>query len=270
MIDCLDCFRSYRPTVSMNRILATFAGVLSSISLFVIYQTADPRWLIAGIVFWLAGLIFLYTTGWGDKERDWHALLLILTTSIGLVGLLSLIEWPPLIYFLILLAGVMIATLFRFETHIDARGLSYMQKPFRRMAMMLWVFDAYAFQTALFALVLFFPGIPFWVIVLIGAALFCYVSYMIWHLYLPAPVRSYGLWLALVGLLMSEIIWSVQLLPFGYAVSGFVVTWLWYLAQLLLRFHFTKQGILWKEQRWFLATNGILMILFFVFVFRWI
>lgn len=254
----------------MNKVLSIFAGAFSSVCLVAISRAVHPAWLVGEILVWLAGLVFLYTTAWKAEERNWHILLLIVTTAVGIVGLLSLIEWPPVIYFLILLGGIMIATLFRFDEHMDPRGLSYMQKPFRRMVMMLWVFDAYAFQTTLFALVLFFPNIPFWIVVLMGAGLLCYISYMIWYLYFPAPPASFSLWLILVGLLMSEIIWTVQLLPFGYAVTGFVVTWLWYLMQLFLRFHFSPQGIIWKQQRWFLLTNGALMVVFFTFVFRWI
>ena len=253
----------------MNRVIRILVGVLSSISLFFIYRFPNLLLLLIVLIVWLSGLVLIYLYMQRDSENKWEDLPSVITTSIALVALLSLVEWPPLIYFLIFLGGVVVALLFR-NGGADSDMLPYLKKPIRRMIMMLWVFDAYALQTTLFAIAIFFTDIPFWAIVLLGSLLFVYVSFMIWRLYFSVPIKSFFLWLLIVGLIVSELIWIVGLLPFGYAVSGFVVTWFWYILQLFVRFHFSKQGIVWKSQRWFVLTNAVLMVVFFIFIFRWI
>jgi hypothetical protein len=271
----------------MSRIIRISAGVLSAINLFFIYRFPDIALFLReeGIIkeefpiysfvplivlLWLGGIFLAYLYLYRDRENKWADLPCILTTGIALVALLGLAEWEPLIYFLILLGGFVISFLFQKDAQSTDTSLSFKKKPLRRMIMMLWVFDTYALVTALFAVAIFFTFIPFWVIVLLSGMLFMYTSFMIWRLYFFLPLRSFLLWLLLIGLIVSELVWTIELLPFGYAVSGFVVTWFWYLLQLFIRFHFGQQGILWKQQRWFLLTNILLMIVFFIFIFRWI
>jgi len=61
---------------------------------------------------------------------------------------------------------------------------------------------------------------------------------------------------------MVELAWAAQLLPFGYATVGALLTWIWYILQLLVRFHFSERGVDWKKQIPFLVGNIVLMILF--------
>jgi len=58
-------------------------------------------------------------------------------------------------------------------------------------------------------------------------------------------------------------------LPLGFFASGLFLTWFWYDLWLLTRFNLSKDGIIWKKQRFFVIINIILMIAFLAFVVRW-
>ncbi|MFH1286403.1 MAG: hypothetical protein ABII02_01480 [Candidatus Magasanikbacteria bacterium] len=251
------------------RIIAIGAGLLCSLCLFGFSFVQNKIWMAVFLGVLLIGLLFLYWIVVRVGMGGWYGLLSVVATAVAFTALISLLEWKIALVLLSMLSGIVIGFLFRWQG-IAMSGEIYEKKPFRRMIMMLWVFDAYALQTTLFAFMLFFTFLPFWLVVLLSAALFGWISGMVWQMYFDISLRLFLLWMLFIGLLMSEIVWVIALLPFGYAVSGLVSTWIWYVLQLLLRFHFTKQGILWKKQRIFLIANACLFFIFFLFVFRWI
>jgi hypothetical protein len=68
---------------------------------------------------------------------------------------------------------------------------------------------------------------------------------------------------------LSEMAYVVLLWPLGYFTSGLLLTWMWYIVWLMLRFFISEEGINWNRQRWFLLTNAILVGIFLSLLARW-
>jgi hypothetical protein len=183
--------------------------------------------------------------------------------------ILSLIEWQELNYLFILLIGIVVMVLFQ-SLFGEGNLMQIQQKPYRRIMTLLWSFDAYALVTALFAVGLFFLNIPFLLITVVAGVIFALISFMIWSMYFHLSFRQSSIWLFLVLFLMIQIVWTTHLLPFGYLVSGFFVTWIWCILQLLIRFHFSPKGVIWKRQFRFLSLNALLFAGLLVFFVRWV
>jgi len=104
----------------------------------------------------------------------------------------------------------------------------------------------------------------------LSAIIFSYISIMIWKQYFKAHPKHFTLWGLVLGLVMFELVWVIYLLPFGYLVLGFLVTWIWYVLQLFIRFHLTPQKIVWRKQRTFILANIAFYVILFFFIIRWI
>ena len=74
---------------------------------------------------------------------------------------------------------------------------------------------------------------------------------------------------SLLALTIGEMIYAVLLWPIGYLASGFLLTWCWYIGWLQLRYALTQQGVQWKRQAPFLILNGILLLIYLLFIVRW-
>lgn len=195
---------------------------------------------------------------------------LVVGLSLALAGLLSVEGWQMMRYAIAFGGGLMIGILFIAALFRDS-VMQPSQKMIRRVIMMYWVFVVYGILTTMFALSIFFQnGIPFWIVSVCGGAIAGYSAWMIWREYVELPFTRGLVWILLMGLITIEWMWMMYLLPFGYLVSGLLVVWPWYVIQLLIRFHFGRTGVLWERQRWFLATNTVLYILFIFFVVRWV
>lgn len=249
--------------------LPFFIGLTSSAFLWLLQ--AVPKWYIffPVLVVWLGFLFLAHKFVRPDLERAQQVLPLSIFTAISFVGLLTLVVGSFLYWFLIILVGLMMLLLYRYPL---GRGYipSVEQKPFRRMMMVLWVFDTYAITTTLFAIGLFFTTIPFWLVALVAGFVFGGSSFMIWRMYLQLTLHKNWFWVLLVAVVMFELVWVIHILPFGHFAAGFLVTWLWYLLQLLIRFHFSPRGVIWKKQAAFLISNVVIYLLILIFFVRWV
>lgn len=251
-------------------IMSIVAGAASASALFAMYQYPNIRVFMIAFLLWLLVIVGLENIHRRAKEHQCIVgLPLLLTTVISFTGLLSLLEWGSVIYFVIGLCAACMALLMYGDAAVAASPLAYNQKPFRRFVMTLWVVNAYAFATAIFAVGLFFQNVPFWSLLLLVGPFFAWVSYMVWKLYSPGSVRQYGFWMILIGVALGEIFWVLHILPYGYLASAFLAIWIWYIFALLIRFHNTPKGIIWRDQRWFIATNIVFFIAFLFFI-KWI
>lgn len=257
----------------MNQLIRKAVGVLfgmaSVVALFLMYRVQTRIMFVAAVVVWAACAVGIAIALRRVSREPIRHLPLIIATIFAASGLFSIIEEHIFRVLLAAGAGCSLALLLGWSVEA-APFIHTTHKPYRRMRMMLWVFDAYAIVVTLFALTVFFPHIPFWILHLSGAIVFAGASHMIWRMYASAPLPQAAIWMAVVGLLLSELIWVFSVLPFGYLVSGFLVTWIWYLMQILIRFHFTTRGIEWKRQGVFLGVNVILFITLLVWIVRWV
>ncbi len=251
----------------VQKATALCLGIVSSASLLIMYRYSSSKiifFVVLGILICL--LVAASYSFRRIAEVRGQVLPLLLMTVISCVGLATVMEWPLWRNFLSAFIGVAVTLLFGWSA-IDMKAAGH--KPFRRMKMMLWVFDVYAMVTTFFALGVFFPEVPVWVFHLTTGIVLSAVSYMIWRMYYEAGIRELALWLLIVAIIMIECTWAMDLLPFGYLVSGLLVTWVWYILQLLLRFHIGPLDVVWRKQRWFLATNAVLFAAT-MYLARWV
>lgn len=246
----------------IHRTAAFIVGGITLFSLFLIVRF--PSWIMLGTMFVLWMLVVAGVEYVLDRfiylRRDIPILSII--TMFAIIGLLLLAEWEPLRLFLMLIGTGIIALL---HAWVLPKGTytTHLEKSYRRMVMMLWVFNCYAIITLVFAVDLFFQGVPFWLLSIIAALVFAFVSYMVWRLYYAFDVHRAFIWMSCIGIIGVELMWVFSLLPFAYTVLGLFVTWIWYVAQLFFRFHFSGSGIMWRKQTLFLTTNVVIFILLF-------
>ncbi len=256
--------------LSLQNLTASLMAIISSAALLLIIKFPGRITFLIIILIWA---IFLFLGEWQLRriKRIKQSILPILFFTIfSFVSLVSVVEWKFLNWPFILLLGMSVFLLFQSIVEDNKSLLQIEQKPYRRIMVLIWSFDVYALITTVFALSLFFPRISFWMLTIAGGVIFGIASFMIWKMYFQLNLRRSLVWVFLISFLMIEFVWVMHLLPFGYFVLGFFTTWLWYILQLLLRFHFGPRGVIWKRQIWFLAGNLALFVLMMVFFVRWV
>ncbi|MBI4992584.1 MAG: hypothetical protein HZC26_00375 [Candidatus Magasanikbacteria bacterium] len=248
---------------------AVMGGVSGAVLFFLIKIENWWQFLIVLLV-WLAVLAVVGRYFNANKQRgSARDLALILASAAACVILLVLLEDSLWRNSMIVFAGLIMVFLFS-QLARRASGLSYEEKPYRRIRMMLWVFVAYAVLTLVYALGSFFPSVPFWLASLAGSAIVGAISLLIWQMYFAVSWRSLLLWSLIVALSVWEIIWAQNFLPFGYLALGAFTAWVWYIMQLFARFHLSQPGIIWRRQVYFLMTNLVLYVLMLWVFVRWI
>jgi hypothetical protein len=235
---------------------------------FSILRFSNPIFFLSSIVLWIAVVALLFRSRLSDSSMWWNFGLLILV-YIATLLLMSLTEWIPVTRVIILLAAVSIGSFVAIIESEHEETPVYIKKAFRRIFVMGWVFVCGAFLITTYAISVFFPNIPVWLLFLSVGVYTSIISYAVWRMYYPISIRRFSLWLLIMAVMNMEIFWAVHLLPFGYIVLGFIATWIWYMILLFIRFHMSVEGVRWKEQIRFLIGNGILFVLL-LFVIRWI
>jgi hypothetical protein len=249
-----------------QRGLALFVGISAVVSLYFVNRSLDIIGFLVPIFSYVAILIlfdiFLF-------KPDSSFIILHVITYISFVMLLTIISFDLIHYLLIILAGIT-STIFLLSKFDISKVVFYDQKPVRRFLGTTWAFNVYAFSTLSFGLILFFPNIYFWLVATLLSFFCSLASFFVWKMHLRFRFSQSLFWLFMVTFIMIEVIWVLHLLPFGYLLMGLIVTWLWYIMQLLIRFHLGPKGIIWSRQRWFLASNLVLIILLFIYFVRWV
>ncbi|PIR74562.1 MAG: hypothetical protein COU35_01630 [Candidatus Magasanikbacteria bacterium CG10_big_fil_rev_8_21_14_0_10_47_10] len=257
--------RKYQPYA-----LGIFIGTISLAALTVLERFSTAKVMLPVLFVWVC---IVASIAWIFQRADripkdvfWQSI----TTILCMTGLIIVVEVTQVRVFLSLLTAGILAILFGWYL-ISPPEISYSHKPLRRFAMMLWVFDVYALFTFIFALGAFFPSSILFIVLNIFSGFFiAAVTIMIWSEYFAAKVQSFFIWTVIVSIATMELMWVLHLLPFAYTVLGLLLVWIWYIIQLLVRFHFSTKGILWKSQIKFLIVNSILYIALLVFFVRWV
>lgn len=248
--------------------LSIVIGLVSALAVYLFFSLTAWWQLILVAILWLGVLVATDLYLKGVLEKKFVNLSLLVSTVVGFVGLSLVVELPAVRWLIILSAGLILGLIFSRTALIS--GLSHELKPLRRMVVMLWVGNLYSFSTMVFALAIFLDSWPIWLLSLILAIVFGVISVQIWYLYFAVPVKGFLLWALVVGLIFWEIIFIFSLLPLGYFASSALVVWLWYIAQLFVRFHLSTQGIVWRKQIAFLLTNLVLFFVALIFFVKWI
>ncbi len=235
---------------------------------FGILRFTTPLFFLLSIAIWGGIVVLLFRDRLGEREMKWHIGLLVMA-YIATLLLMSLTEWRLVTRIIIVLGGL---TLGAFVSIIESEQQDiqvYIKKAYRRMFVMGWVYVCGALYITTYAVSVFFPHIPMFVLFVFVGSVTSVISYAVWRLYYPIQIGRFSLWLLLMAVMSMEAFWTIHLLPFGYIVLGFLATWMWYLLLLLIRFHMSAEGIRWKKQRIFLSWNAVLFVAV-LFIIRWI
>lgn len=245
----------------MIRFIHKVAIVLMSLATLAIFVTfflyPANRMVIAVVALIAITIVCLLAQRLGVHRNFWE---LFFFVEIGLVSLFSIVEWRSTLY-LVAFTGVAAAGLITLWSKLAASPAAFLrEKPLRRVVVMLVAFGVFAFAAAGQAILTLFPAVsPFLAHTLVGI-LASYGAYIVWSLYYDGKTIEFLVPAAVIFCLAFEMSLVISLLSIGYLAAGFLISWLWYIAQLFIRFHFGRRDIVWRKQGWFLASNAVLMI----------
>src|SRR3989339_225840 len=190
-------------------------------------------------------------------------------TSWSFVALILLVENIWIRYIFIAFSVLVFFFIAYWSRPQTSHSIQVKEKPLRRMMMMLYVFNTYAFMIGAYALHIYFPNFSFVLISVFSAVYSAFAAYMIWSLYFKSEFKKLLIWSIIFATVVFELMWVMIYLPFGYLALGLLTVWIWYLLQLFVRFHLTKENIIWKQQISFLLINLILYISI-LYIIRWV
>lgn len=250
------------PLVILGGIVSVMSGfallIIRSIPTALTLAIVLPLWFL---FLYVADHVLLYARG---RKR---ITVLAISAAVGLTLLMSALDNINLTLIVALAGSLFLGLLYALAT-IRGALLPPAQKRVRRYMVAAWTFTVYAIFNGQFAGIIFFPAAPWWLMTFASSAFSALAALFIWREYEPLSKPTEYTWFLVTLVSMIELTWVLTMLPFDYFVSGFVSAWVWYLLQLFIRFHVSRQGILWQKHIRFLLTNAVAMILFFVFVAR--
>ncbi len=224
-------------------------------------------WFAARIGWWIVLTQAMYFPPYLSRTKYLVSLIIV---NVGILPLLVFSD--PSNIFYARLAAIILPFVGFWLVPSQSDSLSVMKKPFRRWSFFMSLFGVAGIWLALQALITFQVIAGAWILggIIIASLLTTMISAFEWNEYgIKAKGSKYFVLLSLIFLLVAEIGGIVYLWPVGYFVSSFFVAWLWYVIWLLFRFDLSESGINWPRQRFFLAVNFILMIVYLAFVVRW-
>lgn len=245
-------------------ITSILSGIVASVALLLFFLF--PNWyaLIAVMVFWL---LFIFLLSYQSAIKT-STILLQISSAFTLFGLLSILDNVILKLLLIAFGGIMFGAIWWWDVMVSKSSIHFLQKPWRRLVVMLWAGNVYAFSTTLAGIHTFTPEVSLVLLSGLESVFSGFAAYMIWSLYETQTVRGI-VWALIIGLVIAEITGVIHFLPFGYFVIGLLITWFWYIAELLTRYHLSRSGIVWRQQFWFLVGNAVAVSLL-LYIVRWI
>ncbi len=89
-----------------------------------------------------------------------------------------------------------------------------------------------------------------------------------WEYALPIGRRFWES-LFVITLLTLETGWAVTVSPLGFFEGGLVIIWMWYVLWLLMRFHISAEGIVWRKQIVSFVINGAGLVALVTLIARW-
>ncbi|OIO19944.1 MAG: hypothetical protein COY69_03560 [Candidatus Magasanikbacteria bacterium CG_4_10_14_0_8_um_filter_32_14] len=190
-------------------------------------------------------------------------------TSWSFIVLVLLVENVWIRYVFIIFSMLVFFFIAYWSRPKTSQSVYVKEKPLRRMMMMLYVFNTYAFLIGAYSFHIYFTNFSFVFISVVSSIYSAFAAYMIWSLYFKSEFKKLVVWSIIFATIIFELMWVMVYLPFGYLALGFLTVWIWYLLQLFVRFHLNKEDIIWKQQINFLLVNLILYILV-LYIIRWV
>ncbi|MDO8626610.1 MAG: hypothetical protein Q7K39_04160 [Candidatus Magasanikbacteria bacterium] len=221
-------------------------------------------WFLTRLGLWAVMIKSVYFPPIFSRWRHWLTLFLF---WLGVSSLLIFVDWP-VAWYVIAAFSVAAPALSFAMIEREASGLPFLQKPWRRLRLILAVAGVAGILSGLFAAEMFqiIPSHLWWTPILVSLATGLIAEWW-WSEYEVPPEKTRRAFLVFV-IIFTELIFIVRSWPLGYFASGFLSTWIWFVGWLMLRFYLSPEGIKWNRQAPFLAINfGILVV--FLYVVRW-
>ncbi len=224
-------------------------------------------WLFFRLLLWATLVRLVYFSG---KIKRWSHYLSLTIFGLGVAALLIFMDWP-LAWLVVGGAFVIFPALSFWFLPIKEMDLSFESKPYRRWRFLLAVFGLIGVESGFTAVAAFqlFNNINNLVWWGLAGAIAALTAVWWWREYGVRWNRRMAIWSGVFFLLLLEFIGIVMFWPLGYLAGALIICWWWYVGWLMIRFHLSKDGIIWKKQRWFLAINGLAMLIFLLLLVRW-
>ncbi|MFA7653494.1 MAG: hypothetical protein WCX97_00415 [Candidatus Magasanikbacteria bacterium] len=224
-------------------------------------------WAVFRVGIWAILIRLVY---FSSKIKRWSHFCSLVLFSAGSLMLLIFVEWS-IIWDMVGAAFVAFSALSFWFLPTKEAELSFEFKLYRRWRFLLSVFGLMGIVSGFFALRTFqlFYGVNNFLWTISSAFICALVAWWWWREYGIEFSRRLFIYIGVIFLLMLQLIGVITFWPLGYLVNGLLIIWWWYVLWLLIRFHLSKEGIVWKKQYWFLATNFLAILLFLLLVVRW-
>lgn len=217
-------------------------------------------WALVPIQICLAAIIYFVVSHAAVRHFFWW---LYTFTQIGLLLLYTVVEWPSSLVIVTTLGVLSAVVILLWSRRVAAPIVFVREKPLRRAVSAALTLAVFGFCAFIQARSVFFPSTSATIMSpILQAITIMTASFLLWSLYFQAQVRDYLIPLAVVGLLALQAGILIGFSSVGYLVGALMICWLWYVLQLLIRFHFGNRDILWFKQRKFLIINAILFGIF--------
>ncbi len=258
--------------VSLHPKLAAFCDLIINATFLWGFFQLENWWLVAlwffsRVIFWGVLTFLVYFPKKANRIEH------VLSLTIFLIGCLFLflfIEWNWSWY--VVGSGFVFFPVISFWL-VPPKGdaLSYVYKSYRRWKMLLAVLGLAGLWSGVSAIIAFqvVYWVGNWVWMLLGALITAAITAWWWKNYDIKVERKFWIWSVITFLFIFELAWVIYWWPLGYLASGVFMAWVWYIFWLLIRFHLTKEDVVWNKQRWFIITNTLLICAYLLLVVRW-
>ncbi len=225
-------------------------------------------WTLARVLWWVVISQFMFYPSYAKRFHHWLSLFFF---QIGIASYFIFLE-PGVAYALACVLFIILPFYSFWLVPEKENTLPVVAKSYRRWRLMQSVAGVAGLATGIFALITYqIISETLHAILVVGAGVLftAFISSWWWYEYGAMVNRKFWFLSAFMLFMLGELAYVFLLLPWGYLVAGLVFAWIWYVLWIMIRFHLSSEGIDWKRQRWFLATNLGALALILLFIVRW-
>jgi hypothetical protein len=109
-----------------------------------------------------------------------------------------------------------------------------------------------------------------WFMLLVGVSgISTLAAGVAWWWYMRDALRSLVTASAVLMWCMIQVGFVVSFWPIGFLFSGVIMSWVWYIIWLTLRYYMSEDGIAWPRHGYFLFVHGIALLIVLCGIVRW-
>jgi hypothetical protein len=225
---------------------------------YIIYSICAVSAVIHGLIAWRLSVVF---------RQNADPLLYISALVFGCVSLLFVTRLWVGALIVLLVGSILVLT--TTSPRVAQFSFPFVHKGWRRLYGVAWLCTVFFFLSVLYGVYLFLASFPWYLMVVFGTVGLVGASISIIRLYVADTWKQERMTYGVLGGIFAQLLSVSLLLPFGLFAFGLLLTWVWYLATLLCRFHVGGRGVLWGEQWRYLLVHGCLFVLIVFWFLRW-